>query len=845
MNSIPELRKDVAKTKVFAFDFETTSETGDAKGAKNPWTASPYLLSISTKNKSGCLHITEEVTAFFRELMYCDEYIGMAHNLPYDAVVAHRSKMIDFFNVKATLIDTLVLWWMVDENISHGLKDLSRTQLKSEMRSYDDVVNSENAQVIATLEYRLKLYEQTYEQWDSVNKKGKVPFPKLTSDPLSWTKIRRQLITENGINEPKSKAARQFLIQKRDELYAESRRELYGTKLAEFAPKARREIESRRLVIDKELKEYAMDDTKKLFPLARKARNILEAEGTLEWALKVEMPVRLECIRAELRGFTIDYAGLLEDREQIVPLIETFEKEIYTLAGRDDIDLNSSQQLSSVIFKELWCDPPPNSYHIYNNVRYAVPSLTSVGEQILRTLGLAVTVPIYNGRKTEERFLINWDNIPDELRNGGLAVDQNVIKSLAHPIGQALLNYRTAQKLYSTYIEGFLESMTPERPVIHGKFNSVGTETGRYASSGPNLQNIPSRSKGKEFDKRIASFGKHLRRRFIPPPPDELAPNGYAMIVADQSQIELRLAAHFTQDPGLIKAYTDSIVIDGTKYYTGDIHQQTAESLNIPRSPAKNVNFGFLYGMGANKYARMNRVFLPGTFIHDINTAAKWKEGYLQTYSNIRRAHRELKNMWDQGIKSFQTLCGRSRHFTYVVDSDDEPSAGTILNSIIQGSGADMIKMSKRLIEKHLYPLYPGLRFYFTVHDELGYVCPVEQAEEIAVLIKYIMEYPMFDMEIPVLVGCKVCTSWADKDNDDVPEIGSKFVQYEDGELMIVTRDNWEEYLAKKDKKVSSESSVAVLTPQQIAFCKSRVKLPVKQSNVVTVSRDELLANRT
>jgi DNA polymerase I len=182
--------------------------------------------------------------------------------------------------------------------------------------------------------------------------------------------------------------------------------------------------------------------------------------------------------------------------------------------------------------------------------------------------------------------------VQKKTSTGKPSTDASVLEKLEHPIVEALLRYRELEKLRSTYVDGYLPLVTPEGR-IHTRFNQMAATTGRLSSDRPNLQNIPVRSE----------TGRTIRRAFIPRP-------GWTFLVADYSQIELRVLAHMSGDPGLLEAFnsTDS-----------DIHTATAARVwGVPleevqpemRRRAKMINFGLLYGMEA--FGLASRLDIPG-----------------------------------------------------------------------------------------------------------------------------------------------------------------------------------------------------------------------------------------
>jgi hypothetical protein len=307
---------------------------------------------------------------------------------------------------------------------------------------------------------------------------------------------------------------------------------------------------------------------------------------------------------------------------------------------------------------------------------------------------------------------------------------------------------------------------------------------------------------------------------FVAPPPDEDAPEGYDLLVSDSSQLELRLGAFFTRDPTLLKVYQESVTLNGVTFYTGDPHAETAKRMNVPRKLAKNLNFGLMYGMSASSFARYAKIYLPGTKNYDERTASVYVEKFRDTYCGVFDYHRRLSNAWHQGQRLFPTISGRMRHFPRGI----RISPGTVYNSRIQGSAGDIIKAQLWAISKFLLPHFPGVKVLIQVHDELLLECPRRFSAQVAVLKKFLMEYRWFDVDVPLLASSKICQSWAAKDDDDVPEVGTFYARIKsDRDAQEIdstfTSKTWPQYRAiEKEKRVVKKAAVAMLTPKQIAW---------------------------
>jgi len=342
------------------------------------------------------------------------------------------------------------------------------------------------------------------------------------------------------------------------------------------------------------------------------------------------------------------------------------------------------------------------------------------------------------------------------------------------------------------------------------------------------LQNIPSRNKASEYDDRIQKLGPEIRDVFE-------APEGYVLIVCDLSQLELRLGAHITHDPTLLGVYREHEDFEGYTFYTGDPHSETSRRMGVPRKLAKNLNFGLMYGMRAENFARYARLYKPGTKIYDVAAAERYVNAFHRTYAGVFDYHEELRRSWWEGTRVFSTVCGRLRHF----DNYERVAAGKIYNSKIQGSAADIMKVQMWAFMEFIFnqPDFAGLRPVIQVHDEYVFEAPEETAQQCAVMVKFIMEYPFFVMDVPLLASAKICKTWKQKDDDTVPEVGTFFAKVKDptvtekksldelaaaAEPRLFKPTDWEEYLKLEEQdRIVKKSAVAMLSSQQKSWAQT------------------------
>ncbi|WP_034385160.1 DNA polymerase I [Deinococcus sp. YIM 77859] len=304
-----------------------------------------------------------------------------------------------------------------------------------------------------------------------------------------------------------------------------------------------------------------------------------------------------------------------------------------------------------------------------------------------------------------------------------------------HPIIPALLEYRELEKLRGTYLEPLPNLVNPRTGRLHTTFSQTTAATGRLSSLNPNLQNIPIRS----------DLGREIRKGFI-------AEEGFCLISADYSQIELRLLAHMTGDELMQQAFREG----------ADIHRRTAaqvlgqeEAQITPqqRRAAKTVNFGVLYGMSAHRLS--NELGIPYT------EAAGFIETYFNTYPGIRR-YIEQTLAFGRERGYVETLYGRRRYVPELkAQNRTVREAGERLayNMPVQGTAADIIKIAMVRLDHELAAR--GAHLLLQVHDELLIEAPEEEADRVAALTREVMEGAA-QLSVPLAVEVGIGPNWYD-----------------------------------------------------------------------------------
>jgi DNA polymerase-1 len=338
------------------------------------------------------------------------------------------------------------------------------------------------------------------------------------------------------------------------------------------------------------------------------------------------------------------------------------------------------------------------------------------------------------------RVLFEEMNLPAPARYGKgktISTAADVLESLAveHEIVRKVLGFRQVSKLKGTYVDALPALVDPATGRIHTSFNQMGAATGRLSSSNPNLQNIPIKTE----------LGREIRAAFIPR-------EGWQLVVADYSQIELRLLAHMSEDPVLIDAFRNG----------EDIHTRTAaEVMGVPpmlvtreaRNNAKAVNFGIVYGISGFGLAANLGI--------SKKEAEAYIKAYFERYSGVRRFIDEtISSTRESGVA--RTLFGRERPIPDI-NSRNANARGfaerTAVNSPIQGTAADLIKLAMIRIDRALAGL--RARQLLQVHDELVLEAPPEEVDEVKELVRREME-GVAELRVPLVVDTGSGTNWRD-----------------------------------------------------------------------------------
>jgi DNA polymerase-1 len=327
---------------------------------------------------------------------------------------------------------------------------------------------------------------------------------------------------------------------------------------------------------------------------------------------------------------------------------------------------------------------------------------------------------------------------PKRTAGGAISTDADVLEELAphHPLPRKILEHRALDKLIGTYVDALTTLVNPATGRVHTSFNQAVTATGRLSSSDPNLQNIPIRT----------AEGRTLRSVFVAGEP------GWSLLSADYSQVELRILAHLSGDETLLDAFRRDL----------DVHRATAARIfDVPleevtaelRGRAKAINFGIVYGMGAQRLARDTGI--------TVDEARRFIEGYFAKYPKIQGYLKsQVEHARQHGY--VETVLGRRRPLSDIRSSQRQMRSNAermAVNTPIQGSAADIIKVAMVRIDRRLAREGLRARMLLQVHDELLFEAPDDELDRLEALVREEM-VQAFPMDVPLKVDVGRGRSW-------------------------------------------------------------------------------------
>jgi DNA polymerase-1 len=437
-------------------------------------------------------------------------------------------------------------------------------------------------------------------------------------------------------------------------------------------------------VLDESSADYPCQAATTLWSLYEPMKSRLIENDMYALYKEVELPLTDVLVDMEDEGVRIDVDALKQYSNDLSLQLAEIEKEIYNLAGCE-FNIASPKQLGEILYDTLKItDKPPRT----------ATKQYSTAEEVLK--------------KLEDR----------------------------HPIVPLILEYRSINKLVSTYLDVFPKLINSQTGRLHTIYNQTVTATGRLSSSNPNLQNIPIRT----------DRGREIRKAFVARNDD------YTILAADYSQIELRIIASLSHDQHMIESFSkhqDIHAATAAKIYHIDLDSVSKEQ----RRNAKSVNFGIVYGI--SPFGLAEQLDIPK------KEAAALIEEYFAQYPSIKQyIDSNIEFAREHGYA--QTLLGR-RRYLYDINSRNtglrQFAERNAVNMPIQGTSADMIKIAMIRIHRQLNELNMKTKMILQVHDELVFDVYKPELEQVKEIVKYEMEHAL-PLSIPVEVGIDVGNNW-------------------------------------------------------------------------------------
>ena len=524
---------------------------------------------------------------------------------------------------------------------------------------------------------------------------------------------------------------REAVVKTLDTWLADPERELVGHDLKEVLRLSPRGAEARARLFDVMLVSYVLKPALRehgfeevaLDRLARQAMSAKEC-GFDKGQLPLLGDERLRCFAAERALLPARLEPLLRQElgdGRLAAVYRDIEAPLApVLVGMEEAGVRLDLELLARLSREMGDELATLEAEIYRlaGESFNINSPQQLGTILFERLGYPVL-----GRSRKTKSYSTGAEILEELAARG------------YPLPERLLRFREVQKLKSTYVDS-LPQLADAGGRVHTRYLQAVAATGRLSSVNPNLQNIPVRG----------GAGQRIREAFIAAP-------GHLLLVADYSQIELRVLAHIAEEPALIEAFR-----------TGeDIHRATAANVfgvspqlvsGEQRRAAKVINFGILYGMSA--FGLGKNLGIPS------GEADRFIKAYLERYPRVRRYVEETGEAALRDGK-VETLYGRVRYLPDIASKNFNLREGArrmAINAPIQGTAADIQKLALIAVDRALRADHPGSRLLLTVHDELVVEVPAPDAEPVAARVQAEMQ-GVADLAVPLLVETGHAQNWS------------------------------------------------------------------------------------
>ena len=430
----------------------------------------------------------------------------------------------------------------------------------------------------------------------------------------------------------------------------------------------------------------------------------------------------------------VPYAA--EDADITLMIFQLFEKELEE-KGLTSLFETMEMPLMHVLAEMEYTGVAVDEEELISIAKTFETEMNTIEEEIYRLAGERFNI---NSSQQLGAILFEKLELPVQKKTKkktGYSTDAEVLTALAamHDLPAQIIRFRTLSKLKSTYADALVELIHPKTGRIHTSYNQTVAVTGRLSSSNPNLQNIPIRS----------DEGRMIRSAFVPQ-------KGFKLIAADYSQIELRLLAHCSEDPILIESFNSG----------EDIHKRTAAEMfdcdalfvtNEMRRQAKAVNFGIMYGMSPFGLAKELSITQK--------MAKSFIENYFARYDGVKTFIATCISEAEKA-KTTSTLLGRIRPLPEITSANrnvKQFAERSAVNTPIQGTAADLIKLAMLHCSKIIKENKMKTRMIMSVHDEIVFEAPEVEVDEVKALMQQAMEN-VWDLSVPLSVNIEVGDNW-------------------------------------------------------------------------------------
>lgn len=665
----------------------------------------PGVAGIGPKGAGELIQKYHSVEYIYDHIDELDIKEGMRNKLKNSKDNAILSRMLGEICCTAP-IDTSIESYVVDmKNADECARYMARLELFSLIDKYglNEVKVSEEKKSAAK---KLEVVENSdfNNLYDNVKRDKKVYIEFEISD--KELKSFAILYDEKVFLFEDKNSFKEILINEDIQKFTRSSKTLYS-----YAD--RNDFEIKSLVFDVELAAYLLEPSAKDY-----------SDENLCGANSIELPLAENEEFAKYRAFAV-FNKLCD---KLLSEIKTNEQENLLL----DVEIPLANVLAKM--ENIGFDVDEQGIKDYGEMLSA--QIKSLETSIYESAGCEFNI---NSPKQLGKVLFEELKLPCKKKTkSGYSTNAEVLESLRyeHPVVEMVLNYRTLAKLNSTYCEGLLK-VIGEDGRIHSNFNQTETRTGRISSTEPNLQNIPVRTE----------LGREMRKFFA-------AKEGWVLVDADYSQIELRVLAHISNDKNMIGAFKNN----------DDIHAITASQVfNMPldmvtpimRSRAKAVNFGIVYGIGAYSLAK------------DIGVSNKEASQYIKNYlAHYSGVDQYMKNVVEKAKLDgyVETMFGRRRYLP-------ELSSGKAMmrafgervarNMPIQGTAADIIKIAMVKVDRRIKAEGLKARLILQIHDELIVEAPQDESKRVALLLQEEMENAV-KLSVPLTADAAIGRTWYD-----------------------------------------------------------------------------------